>query len=73
MEQIRGVNCDYSIQKLLEKDLIAITGKADSVGKPILYATSGLFMDYFGINNITELPQLKEITDNSSVIGEPSE
>jgi segregation and condensation protein B len=68
VEQIRGVNCDYSIQKLLEKELIAITGKSESVGKPILYGTSSLFMDYFGINNITELPQLKEITDNSNVL-----
>ncbi|MBK0379523.1 SMC-Scp complex subunit ScpB [Mucilaginibacter segetis] len=73
VEQIRGVNCDYSIQKLLEKELITITGKSESVGKPILYGTSNLFMDYFGINNITELPQLKEITDNSSSIGEQTE
>ncbi|TSD67177.1 SMC-Scp complex subunit ScpB [Inquilinus sp. KBS0705] len=73
VEQIRGVNCDYSIQKLLEKELIAITGKSETVGKPILYGTSSLFMDYFGINDITELPQLKEITDNSSSIGEQSE
>jgi segregation and condensation protein B len=73
VEQIRGVNCDYSIQKLLEKELIAITGKSESVGKPILYGTSSLFMDYFGINSIDELPQLKEITDNSSAIGEPTE
>ncbi|MFA6085791.1 SMC-Scp complex subunit ScpB [Mucilaginibacter sp.] len=73
VEQIRGVNCDYSIQKLLEKELIAITGKSESVGKPILYGTSSLFMDYFGINSINELPQLKEITDNSSAIGEPTE
>jgi len=73
VEQIRGVNCDYSIQKLLEKELIAITGKSESVGKPILYGTSSLFMDYFGINDIAELPQLKEITDNSSTIGEQSE
>ena len=73
IEQIRGVNCDYSIQKLLEKELIVISGKSDAVGKPILYGTSGLFMDYFGINNITELPQLKEITDNASTIGEQTE
>ncbi|TFF33271.1 SMC-Scp complex subunit ScpB [Mucilaginibacter psychrotolerans] len=73
VEQIRGVNCDYSIQKLLEKELIAITGKAESVGKPILYGTSSLFMDYFGINNITELPQLKEFTESSSTIGEATE
>jgi segregation and condensation protein B len=73
IEQIRGVNCDYSIQKLLEKELIAITGKSDAVGKPILYGTSALFMDYFGINSIQELPQLKEFTDNRSSIGEQVE
>jgi segregation and condensation protein B len=73
VEQIRGVNCDYSIQKLLEKELISIVGKADTVGKPILYGTSSVFMDYFGINSIDELPQLKEFTDNTVSIGEQSE
>ncbi len=70
IEQIRGVNCDYSIQKLLEKELIAIIGKSEGVGKPILYGTSSIFMDYFGINNIKELPQIKEFTDNTVSIGE---
>ncbi len=73
VEQIRGVNCDYSIQKLLEKELIAIIGKSESVGKPILYGTSPLFMDYFGINSIQELPHIKELTDNSVSIGEQQE
>src|ERR1700744_594017 len=73
IEQIRGVNCDYSIQKLLEKELIAIAGKSDTVGKPILYGTSGMFMDYFGINNINELPQIKELTDSATTIGEQQE
>jgi segregation and condensation protein B len=73
VEQIRGVNCDYSIQKLLEKELIAINGKSESLGKPILYGTSPLFMDYFGINNIQELPNIKELTDNSTSIGEQQE
>ena len=73
VEQIRGVNCDYSIQKLLEKELIAIVGKSDTVGKPILYGTSSIFMDYFGINTIDELPQLKEFTDNTVSIGDRSE
>ena len=73
VEQIRGVNCDYSIQKLLEKELIAITGKADTVGKPLLYSTSGFFMDYFGINNMSELPQLKELSSEASTVGESSE
>ncbi|MGY3211120.1 SMC-Scp complex subunit ScpB [Mucilaginibacter sp. HD30] len=73
IEQIRGVNCDYSIQKLLEKELISIAGKSDTVGKPLLYSTSGQFMDYFGINSINELPHLKELADNSSIIGEQVE
>ena len=70
VEQIRGVNCDYSVQKLLEKELIVIVGKSESVGKPILYGTSTLFMDYFGINTIKELPQIKEFSDTSMTIGE---
>ncbi|WP_172338259.1 SMC-Scp complex subunit ScpB [Mucilaginibacter sp. SG564] len=73
VEQIRGVNCDYSIQKLLEKDLIAIIGKSEGVGKPILYGTSGMFMDYFGINSIDELPQIKDFTTNTVAIGEQTE
>jgi segregation and condensation protein B len=73
IEQIRGVNCDYSIQKLLEKELIAITGKSEAIGKPILYGTSSIFMDYFGINSMKELPQIKEFTDNSATIGDQSE
>jgi len=73
IEQIRGVNCDYSVQKLLEKELIVISGKAETVGKPILYATSPFFMDYFGINSINQLPQLKELTSTGSDIGEQQE
>ena len=73
IEHIRGVNCDYTIQKLLEKELIAITGKADAVGKPLLYATSSTFMDYFGINSIADLPQLKEVVADSNEIGSIAE
>ena len=69
IEQIRGVNCDYTIQKLLEKELITITGKADTVGKPILYSTSSLFMDYFGINSIADLPRSKEVISDNNEIG----
>lgn len=73
IEQIRGVNCDYTVQKLLEKELIAISGKADTVGKPLLYGTSPLFMDYFGINDISELPQLKDLVNETDSIGEQKE
>ncbi|MCI0919958.1 SMC-Scp complex subunit ScpB [Sphingobacterium rhinopitheci] len=70
VEQIRGVNCDYSIQRLLEKDLIKITGKAESIGKPLLYATSDQFMNHFGINSVKDLPQLKDIINEENSIGE---
>jgi len=61
IELIRGVNCDYSVQKLLEKDLIAISGRSSGPGKPILYETSQSFMDHFGLKNQKDLPQLKDI------------
>lgn len=62
VEFIRGVSADYSVQKLLEKELIVITGRREeSVGKPLIYATSKNFMDYLGINSGRDLPQLKDI------------
>lgn len=73
IEQIRGVSCDYSIQKLLEKDLIHITGKSETIGKPLLYSTSKLFMDYFGINSTADLPKLKDILTEEQRIGESIE
>jgi len=70
LEKIRGVNCDYAIQKLLEKELIVIAGKSESPGRPVLYATSKKFMDYFGINHLGELPELKELAEEPNSIGE---
>ena len=69
MEQIRGVNCDYSVQKLLEKELIEIKGKSESIGRPILYGTSPMFMDYFGINELNELPTPKDFAPQENEIG----
>jgi len=70
IEQIRGVNSDYSVQRLLEKELISMDGKADTPGRPILYSTSNLFMDYFGLNHINQLPQLKDIAKEDNTVGE---
>ena len=70
VEQIRGVNCDYSINKLLEKGLIEIRGKSDSIGRPIIYGTSPQFMDYFGINDLKELPTLKDFQQEENQIGD---
>lgn len=73
LEQIRGVNCDYTVNKLLEKGLVEILGKADSIGRPILYGTSPKFMDYFGINNLSELPTPKDFAKEGSEIGDETE
>ncbi|NQD70374.1 SMC-Scp complex subunit ScpB [Sphingobacterium shayense] len=73
VEQIRGVNCDYSIQRLLERNMIQIAGKSDSIGKPLLYATSDQFMQHFGINSPKDLPQLKDIISDENRIGETVE
>lgn len=61
IEQIRGVNCDYTIQKLLEKDLIEIAGRKEAPGNPMLYEVSQSFLDYFGINSVDDLPKLREL------------
>lgn len=70
IEKIRGVNCDYAIQKLLEKELIEIGGKSEGVGRPSLYRTSKKFIDYFGINHINQLPELKELQAEENSIGQ---
>jgi segregation and condensation protein B len=62
IENIRGVNCDYAVQKLLDKSLIEITGKAETIGRPMLYGTTAKFMEYFGINDLAELPTPKDFT-----------
>jgi len=72
MEKIRGVGCDYSIQKLLEKELIEIKGRSDGPGRPLLYVTSDKFMDYFGLKSTKDLPQLKELAKTEDQIGEPA-
>jgi segregation and condensation protein B len=73
VEHIRGVSCDYAIQKLLEKELVEITGKSDGPGRPIVYSTSRSFMDYFGIKSVKDLPQLKDIHVEQNEIGQPAD
>lgn len=69
MESIRGVNCDYSVQKLLDMDLVEIAGREEGPGKPLLYGTTVKFMDHFGIKDLSELPQLKEFESDVQSIG----
>ncbi|MCU0376418.1 MAG: SMC-Scp complex subunit ScpB [Chitinophagaceae bacterium] len=68
IEEIRGVNSDYAVQKLLEKDLVIISGRKENApGQPLLYCTSKSFMDYFGINSPADLPQLSDVVAQEMV------
>lgn len=70
IEAIRGVNCDYTVQKLLEKELVEILGRSDGPGRPLVYGTSAKFMDYFGLSSISDLPKLQDIDVPEDSIGE---
>jgi len=63
LESIRGVNSDYILTTLLEKNLITIKGRAETVGRPLLYGTTDEFLKYFGLNNLSDLPKPREIEE----------
>ena len=63
LEQIRGVNSDYILNTLLEKNLITITGRAETIGRPLLYGTTNEFLKYFGLYNLSDLPKPREIEE----------
>ena len=63
LEAIRGVNSDHILSALLEKNLITIKGRAETIGRPLLYATTDEFLKYFGLNNLSDLPKPREITE----------
>ena len=63
LESIRGVNSDYILTTLLEKNLIAIIGRAETVGRPLLYGTTDDFLKYFGLNDLSDLPKPREFEE----------
>ncbi len=63
LELIRGVNSDYIINSLLEKNLVTIQGRAETIGRPLLYGTTDEFLKYFGLNKISDLPKPREIEE----------
>ena len=63
IESIRGVNSDYILNSLLEKSLITISGRAETVGRPLLYSTTTEFLKYFGLNKLGDLPKPREIEE----------
>ncbi len=72
IESIRGVNCDYTVQKLLDKELVEIGGRAEGPGRPLLYVTTEKFMNHFGLKSLNDLPKIKEFEMPDNVIGEQS-
>lgn len=60
IDYIRGVNSTGTIKMLLDKNLIKISGRKDVPGRPLLYSVTTDFYEYFGLNNISDLPTLRE-------------
>lgn len=63
IDAIRGVNSGEVVNSLVEKQLVAMVGRAETIGKPLLYGTTEEFLRVFGLNDISDLPKLREIDD----------
>ena len=58
VEQVRGVKCDYSVQVLTNRGLIRSVGRKETLGRPMLYATTDAFLEHFGIESLNDLPPM---------------
>lgn len=63
VDHLRGVNSDYALRQLLERDFVTIAGRGEGVGRPLLYATTDRFLDQFGLDATTDLPSPREIEE----------
>ena len=61
MEEIRGVSVDGVIGTLLERDLVEVAGRSDAPGRPQTYGTTQIFLEYFGLRSLEELPNAEEL------------
>ena len=73
IEEVRGVNCDYTVQVLLEHNLIEVVGRKDVIGKPLLFGTTEEFLERFDLKDITDLPNQEEILERIKLIRNPEE
>ncbi|MDA3896572.1 MAG: SMC-Scp complex subunit ScpB [Desulfobacteraceae bacterium] len=71
VEHIRGVNSGNSIRILLERKLIRVLGRREVPGRPLVYATTQKFLETFDLNNLKDLPSLKEIDELENKTGKP--
>ncbi len=67
VERIRGVNSDGVLRTLIDRDLVQMAGRSDGPGRPALYRTTQEFLEFFGITDLSELPE-PEITESESDI-----
>tara|TARA_B100000959_G_scaffold53044_1_gene55183 strand:+ start:38 stop:589 length:552 start_codon:yes stop_codon:yes gene_type:complete len=72
IEHIRGVDCSGVVKNLLEKDLLAIKGRDQGLGRALLYTTTSIFLELFGLDTLKDLPTLKELTQLINEEGEDS-
>ena len=63
IESIRGVDCTGVLKTLLSRNLIKVKGRDEGVGRPLLYATTDKFLEYFGLNRLADMPKLREISE----------
>ena len=63
VDHVRGVGSDYALRSLLEKNLVGIAGRSDTVGRPLLYGTTDRFLDQFGLDSLDGLPRPREIDE----------
>ena len=63
VEAIRGVQSGDMLHQLMEKGLVRIAGRDDSLGRPVLYATTRKFLQMFGLRNLRDLPQAQELAE----------
>ncbi|MDN3514827.1 MAG: SMC-Scp complex subunit ScpB [Candidatus Brocadia sp.] len=61
LESIRGVQSGQIIRLLMEKDLVKVVGRDESLGHPLLYGTTKKFLEYFGLKDIKDLPKIEEL------------
>jgi segregation and condensation protein B len=71
VEEVRGVDSGAALKALLDKHLIRVIGKADDIGRPLLYGTTKTFLEYFQLGSLSELPTLKELNELENGPSEP--
>lgn len=67
IEAIRGVSCGETLRSLMERHLIKIVGRAEEIGRPMLYGTTKQFLELFGLSALKDLPKVEELRRGASL------